>query len=138
MRHHPNTIDFEGVGKRLSAARREELHLTQGAFAEKVGYNNKTIGKIENGAPCSIQFLYDVYVHTGISTDYLLYGTKPPKEYSISKNTTFHLHDSGGEFLRKVRDFYIPLQNDIKPLFERSVQTAIDTINHFGRHDKSI
>jgi len=125
MRQHPNTIKYKEVGERLSKIRKEK-ELTQAELAALVGYSEKFIGRVENGYKFGIQFLYDVCEKADIPMDYLMFGNKPGRAYNINSNHVINLHDSGGIFITKVRDFYTSLSEISRHPFERAVQGIMD------------
>lgn len=125
MRQHPNTINYKEVGERLSKIRKEK-DLTQAEFAALVGYTEKFIGRVENGYHFGIQYLYDICEKADIPMDYLMFGNKPGRTYNISSNHITNLHDSGGIFITKVRDFYTSLSQGSRHSFERAIQGIMD------------
>lgn len=79
MRKHPNTINYEEFGKRLRESR-EGMDLTQEEFGARINYSGEYVGRLERGeGQFSVQFIADVHDEFGISTDYLLFGTKQGK-----------------------------------------------------------
>lgn len=99
MRKHPNTINYEEFGKRLRESR-EGMDLTQEEFGARINYSGEYVGRLERGeGQFSVQFIADVHDEFGISTDYLLFGTKQGKAYNTKEDHKFILHDNGGNSL---------------------------------------
>ena len=95
MRKHPNTINYEEFGKRLRESR-EGMDLTQEEFGARINYSGEYVGRLERGeGQFSVQFIADVHDEFGISTDYLLFGTKQGKAYNTKEDHKFILHDNG-------------------------------------------
>ena len=130
MRKHPNTINYEEFGKRLRESR-EGMDLTQEEFGARINYSGEYVGRLERGeGQFSVQFIADVHDEFGISTDYLLFGTKQGKAYNTKEDHIFILHDNGGEFLRNVRDFYGELSPNDQYYFEKNVRSSMEIIIH--------
>lgn len=68
------SLDYREMGSRIRK-RREELHLTREAFADKIDVSSKFISDVEYGEKgVSIKRLYLIMQVLDISSDYILAG----------------------------------------------------------------
>ena len=69
------------------------MDLTQEEFGARINYSGEYVGRLERGeGQFSVQFIADVHDEFGISTDYLLFGTKQGKAYNTKEDHKFILH----------------------------------------------
>lgn len=67
-------LNYFEIGNRIRSIR-EELNLSQMAFAEMIGVSREHIGRIErNPKQPSLDVLTSISYHTGYSVDYILFG----------------------------------------------------------------
>ncbi|VBB09380.1 Hypothetical protein LUCI_4670 [Lucifera butyrica] len=66
-------LNFEAIGARIRQARGT---LSQTAFGDSIGASRGYVNNIEHGAKPSVEFLVNVALTYGISTDWLLFGRK--------------------------------------------------------------
>lgn len=80
------------IGKRIKK-RREELGITQGELASRLGYKNKTtIAKIENGTNDIVQSKVKEFANALDTTPAYLMGWEQPLDYIIDQESQSTAH----------------------------------------------
>lgn len=73
-----NDMNLAQMGQRIKNSRQNK-HLTQEEFSEKIGVSPHYIYEIERGSKAmSIHTFYNVVTTLSVSADFLLYGHEPP------------------------------------------------------------
>ena len=71
-------LNYFEIGNRIRSIR-EELNLSQIAFAEMIGVSREHMGRIErNTKQPSIELLANISYCTGYNVDYILFGPNKP------------------------------------------------------------
>lgn len=110
-----NTDDIV-IGERLRGIR-ESMHMNRENFSEKIDITDSFLGQIERGErSLSVKTLKKVVKYTGVSADYLLFGTDTNNEtiqkinniLTVNSETTsdfiYHIVMCSNDFCKKLLD----------------------------------
>ena len=113
MQFNRDDID---IGERLRGIR-EGMHMTREEFSEKIDITDSFLGQIERGErSLSVRTLRKVVKYTGVSADYLLFGTNANNEtiqkinniLALNSETTsdfiYHIVLCSSDFCKKLTD----------------------------------
>ena len=104
------------IGERLRTIR-ENMHMTREQFSEKIDITDSFLGQIERGERAlSAKTLKKVVRYTGVSADYLLFGTDTNNEtiqkinniLTVNSKTTsdfiYHIVMCSNDFCKKIKE----------------------------------
>lgn len=95
------------IGEQIRAAR-EQAHLTQEQFAERVEVSPQFVSDLERGVVgISITTLKRVCVVLGVSSDQLLFGRKPEGRSAVLEERCQHLSDEQFALLLEIAGKFV-------------------------------
>lgn len=103
------------IGNRIKQLRENVFHESRLVFAERCKLSNNHLARIERGEwLIGAETLSNIHKNTGITLDYILYGTEDNKEFDIRKNIDDFLNKCSNEKLNLYYNIIVDLQRMIE------------------------